>query len=160
MSADRFFLTIIFMAILLAAGWLFCRGIQAIEKARKSAGWPSAEGVVNKSEVVETTSTSDGQTYHYFAPRVQYSYEAGGRLRTGDVIAFGLEGIATDGSFARRYCARYPVGKRVTVHYHPVRVETSVLEPGLSIRTFIPVALGCGFALVAGAFAFLAYRSL
>lgn len=140
---------LVLFALCLAAGLLVsCWGVDLIRLALASRGWPSAPGEVVSSEVERNFETgpdrSDLPTYH---ARVVYRYCVDGRWYTGSRVWFGEYGSAI-GGLAARVAARYPVGARVAVHYHPDRPGLAVLEPGLHGSTVVPLGGGLLFLAV------------
>jgi hypothetical protein len=75
-----------------------------------------------------------------------------GQSFTGERICFGLERMFAGYKFAQTYTERYRVGSLVAVYYDPNQPSASVLEAGISKRTFIPMAFGFGFVIFGGWF--------
>ena len=125
-------------------------GARSVVHARRSAVWPHTSGEITHSEV--RSSGSDGDSY---SPLVRYSYVVGAKSFTGERICFGLAGMSAGLRFAQTYVHRYRVGSSVAVYYDQAQPSSSVLEPGVSKRAFIPMAFGLGFAIFGGWFALL-----
>ena len=126
---------------LLVAGF----GARNAWRDRASVDWPKAPGEMLQS-TVEVNSDSDGPSYK---PKVEYRYRVNDRSLVGKRISFGVDGGVGGRVNAERYVAKYPAGADVTVHYRADQPELSVLEPGLTKRSFAGLAFGGGFALFA-----------
>jgi hypothetical protein len=108
-----------------------------------SSTWPHVSGEITHAEI---SSDSDGA----YSPLVRYSYSVSGVSFTGERICFGLERMFAGHKFAQTYTERYRVGSAVAVYYDPNQPSASVLEAGISKRTFIPMAFGIGFVIFGG----------
>jgi hypothetical protein len=117
-------------------------GLVVVFHARRTAAWPTAEGVVTRSEVVRGNDS--------YAPAVTYSYAVDGVRHQGTVIAPGPPLASTTDAYARRVVERYPVGAVAAVSYDPAEPASAVLEPGVSKKTFVPLAFGLLFASIGG----------
>lgn len=118
--------------ILILVGLLFV-GIGAVLslRAKAAANWPTTQGVILKSEIVEhVTKTRTGnnhlQTYTSYEPVVEYQYTVNGEVMTGKRLAFGLTRLPLEK--AQEYLKKYPVNAQVPVHYNPRQVRDSRLE--------------------------------
>ncbi len=126
-------------------------GARSLIHARASSTWPHVPGEIKHSEINQS-SDSDGTSY---SPLVRYSYSVSGQSFTGERICFGLAKMSAGYQFAQAYIERYRVGSAVLVYYDPTQPSSSVLEPGISKRAFMPIAFGLGFAIFGGWFALL-----
>lgn len=122
-------------------------GLAVLERARRSASWPSTPGVVTESGVTR------GDDSH--SPSVAYTYTAGGAPRRGTGLVVGPTVASSTEDYAVRRLARYPVGAAVAVYYDPAAPGDAVLEPGLAKRSFVPLAFGLLFASFGGWFGLL-----
>jgi hypothetical protein len=118
--------------------------------ARASVTWPSAEGVVVRSEVVRSGGGSSRSSVSYEAD-VRYRYAVGGRRYESGRFAIGVAHSFADPAAARAEVAAYPPGRRVRVYYDPREPAESCLVPGVdgALRTaaawiWILPALGVG----------------
>ena len=140
----------VFFALFVTAGLgIAAFGSLSVIHAHVSSGWPHVSGEITRAKIDEGDDS--------YSPLVCYSYSVGGQLFTGNRIAFGLTGMSASYHFAHFYVQRYRVGLPVTVYYDPKQPSTSVLEPGVSKRAFIPMAFGLGFAVFGGWFVLLAW---
>ncbi|MBN1911972.1 MAG: DUF3592 domain-containing protein [Pirellulales bacterium] len=140
----RFFVTRIFPAlfILVGAGAL-AFGVLNLIRAWQSTSWPTAEAVIQESQVTESRDNEGHRTYH---PKIVYRFTVDGQLFTGDTVAFGQAGTS-DRSYATGIVKRYTQGKKVSVSYSPDEPELCVLEPGISAMTWLLPGFGLVFFL-------------
>ena len=117
-------------------------GLIVLYQARRSATWPSTEGVITQARVVRA-----GYSY---ARAVVYSYTVDGVRCQGEDIAAGPVLTSITDAYARKCLARYPVGTPIAVYYDPENPAIAVLEPGLSKKSFVPLAFGLFFATFSG----------
>ena len=122
-------LPLIFAAIfvMLGAAVLYF-GARNERTAKQSASWPTAQGRIVESRLIESTSTdSDGMTSTSYKPSIRYTYEVGGKKYQGDRLNRGM-GMAYDAGTARGIMARYPMDGAVTVYYNPAAPAEAALE--------------------------------
>jgi hypothetical protein len=132
------------LIFLLVGGGLSYWGWTILQDARASMSWPTAEGVIGRSEVTESSDSEGGTSY---SPEVTYTYQANGLLQEGERIKFG-ENSYSSRRRAEEIIAQYPVGTRVTVHYDPEQPDHSVLEPGVTGGSYIVLGIGLIFLFV------------
>jgi len=118
--------------VLLLVGLLFVI-IGLIQKLRGNVAskWPSVSGVMLKSELFEhitktKTASNRISTFSSYEPLVEYRYDVGGKLLTGNRIAFGLTRLPL--AKAQEFVDKYPVGASVPVYYNPKSVQESRLD--------------------------------
>ena len=126
--------------------WLVAAGSWTL--ARRSHRWAVTDGVVTASNVGHNRHVPG---YHY---RVRYEFRIGrtgyqGTLVTSAQFPYGTRRWATARS------AQYPLGAAVRVYYDPEDPTIAVLEPGIGIETFFPIAM-LGAAVIAAAGCFVA----
>ena len=132
-------------AILIVVGTvlLVVFGHQAIQAVRSSS-WPTVEGMVTESTVVQWTGRRSRKTY---VPQITYRYSVDGMEHVGTRLYFGSqypEAWTTGAKWTtdtREYIARYPPGTLLRVHYDPEDAATSVIEVGLKSAIVLPVAV-------------------
>lgn len=114
-------------------------------KAKKAAeSWPTASGVVEKSELsVRHDTDSDGTSSTTYAAHVVYSYKVDGLSYSNDAIGFGSSSGGR--KKAQKKLEEYPAGKSVTVYYDPEKPEKAVLEP---VATTFGIMLALGIILI------------
>ena len=135
-------------------------GINTIKIAIASESWPTVEGKVTRSEItsvireVERDGISVKET-HYI-PHVSYHYTVNGLAHISDKVSFVEASYdETCSSCANAIRNVYPKDTIVKVHYNPEKPDESVLEAGLQMRTFSPLAMGITFCLAGTLFFFL-----
>jgi Protein of unknown function (DUF3592) len=135
--------------ILIAAGlvMLINFGHQAIQ-ANRSSSWPTVEGTVTESKVVQRTGRRGRKTD---IPSITYRYSVGGVEHLGTRLFFGSQYPEswTNGAKwttdTKEYIGRYPPGASLRVHYDPDDAATSVVEAGLKSAIVLPVVLSILF---------------
>lgn len=122
-------------------------GIVANRKAELSKSWPTVQGQVLTSTIVQHESTdSDGASSTSYEPLVEYRYSVIGSPLIGKKIAFGANQFTYN--TAQKIISRYPPGAAVQVHYNPEKPSQSVLETKASGGTVFLV-VGIGFIIAA-----------
>lgn len=119
------------MALMAAGGLLALYGLYTVlGPAAASAHWPSVEGVINTTEVVEREKRDGAYLYGVL---VDYRYDVNGIPFTGTRVRFGSDGsFSRNRSAAESLAARYPAGKILPVYHDRQDPSSSVLEPGRS----------------------------
>jgi hypothetical protein len=116
-----------------------------MERLNASRRWPTVEGKVDSSQVVQIRS--------YVVPKISYSYAVAGKTYTADtdLQTPGFGGKSTRIEKANELVHLYPAGKTVMVYYDSHNPETSKLiqEPAWDIY----IRLGTGIFLFGGGFA-------
>ena len=102
--------------------------------------WPTTEAEVTHSEVVQ------GLESLIFQPRVAYQYEIQGVSYTAAAIDWDRFDMAH--AEAQRLADKYPVGKLVTVYYHPMKPHCAVIEPRGGRMYYFVLLFGVVFAVV------------
>ena len=110
-------------------------GLEALElqdrlqKARHSANWPTAPGVVLVSEIRDTKISQGKRQVAAYRAFVLYSYVVGGKSFEGRNLHFAYE-PDTRRELADEITRHYREGASVTVFHHPQHLRVSTLEPG------------------------------
>ena len=113
-------------------GWL------VIARARKSAHWPSVQGMIETSSIA-----AEGDE---LLPDIQFSY----RIADKDYlknIEFPNSTSPTQ-EFSNHYVNKYPPGAVVAVYYNPDNPEQATLEPGLQPGDWMILAFGLGVLIL------------
>jgi len=129
--------------LLVGAGLTFW-GWNILQNARASASWPTADGIVTRSQVSHSTDAEGGDSYQ---PQVTYKYSANNSTYENNTIKFG-ENSYSSRRKADEIAANYPIGKSVAVYYDPEKPDRSVLEPGVSAGSYIVIGIGVFFILI------------
>jgi hypothetical protein len=125
-------------------------------RSAQSQRWPSVQGEVTASGLVRQGDQA--------RPYVRYRYRIAEKTYTGGaLIHYGepnpiTRWLGASAENAPPIQARYPQGSPVTVYYDPSNPDRSVLEPGVRVSAYLPVAAGgllFILGLVAGIFAFM-----
>jgi hypothetical protein len=139
----RMFLWLFMVIGVVAIGcsaWTMLRSIQC-------AHWPTAEAVIQSADMARHSADKGGDTY---SANLSYEYQVAGVRYQGTRLAFGA--MTASPEYAQGILQRYPVGKKVPVHYDPANPELAVLETGLHGGTGIGFAVGTVFVLMAAMF--------
>lgn len=108
---------------------------QRLEEHRAQQFWPTAEGLVTDSHVVENRS------YH---PKVIYEYEVAGQQYEGvsSLMVPGFGGKRKRDEVARKEIAAYWPGRTVTVYYNPDNPSRSQLDTRLPWSVYGQLGFG------------------
>ncbi len=136
--------SILFLLIffVIGAGMMVWGGI-VIRNASVSTAWPVTQGEITSSSV-DISTDDDGTTYY---ADIKFKYVVNDRWITADVVNFGEYG-SSNPNYAGDIVDKYPVGKVVNVYYNPEKVETAVLEPGLTWSSYFILIMGIIFIIV------------
>ena len=104
--------------------FLTCIGIYALLRCTRYWSWHATEGEVIESRLFER-KYKDKYGCYIYDPVVRYSYDVGGRRFENDTIS--LHFTARPPEKGAMLNVSYPVGKKVTVFYHPRRPTRSML---------------------------------
>ena len=112
------------------------------QKSWASTRWPSTTGQVIES-CVNCRSDGDVPLARYQA-KIVYRYTVHGKEYTSSRISFqsGINSAMTRSDDAEELVNQYPHGKAVTVFYHPQDPEYAVLQPGSTMKAYMPLVLG------------------
>lgn len=122
-------------------------GYNVLQNAKASAEWPTEKGIINVSEVIKHesttgTGTKKRRTVTYNA-KIHYKYSVKGKSYTSTNVTFGQ---STKG--AGEIVNHYPIGKKVNVFYNPEDPKVAVLEPGVSMASYLFLGFGILFTLM------------
>lgn len=107
------------VVLLLIASWLLIMHVRNWIFAKQSIRWPTCQGVVNK-----------GVSFKYTVLDFSYEYFVNDKAFKGSNPYFAGSYKGMGRKTEQRLIALYPLGKPVTVSYHPEKPHISVLEPG------------------------------
>jgi len=116
-------------------------GLKLISDARSNVSWPTAEGVIIKSEKGSERVRVGSSSYHDFAD-IKYSFNVQGEEYTGFMIS-----SRDFNEPIEKTLAKYPVGKKVLVHYNPEDPYVAYLETGASFQSYVGFFIGIIFLL-------------
>ena len=107
------------------------------KRAKASLTWPSAQGRITSSQVLELSS---------YRPKVNYEYGVAGRTYSGKRIAFGPTGSLSKAR-VRATAESYKVGTTVEVFYNPARPDDATLERRTTRTNVIFYIFGVAYIL-------------
>jgi hypothetical protein len=131
---------------------MFAMNLGDLWHGLQSEHWPQTEGVIQSAAINRHSTGKGGHTYDV---DVSYSYQVNGQIFLGDQFAFG--DINWFGTQNQAIFARYPVGKKVQVHYSPNNSQLAVLETGIVGEAWFIFGFCISFIL-AGTMILLFYR--
>ncbi len=118
--------------------------ISGMVRQVQSAGWPSVQGTITRSEV-ETVRSSKSTTHGL---KVAYTYSVDGQRYEGSQYR-STSWRSGDREYAEGLVARFPAGATVPVYYRPGQPSEAVLQPGLEGSELFLLMLLLPFNLVA-----------
>ena len=121
-----------FFALILGAlgVFLIVFNLRSKKKAQASLSWSSTSGKVTKAEVKQGQGVEDEDGYSrtIYYPAVEYEYQPGEQVFTGQKISFGGKRTYVSKAKAAADLSQFPVGGQVPVYYNPAKPEEAVLE--------------------------------
>lgn len=136
-------------------------GLVEVRAALAAEGWPTAEGVVEssevRSEISEVRQNNRTRRMLVYAAAVTYRFTVDGTTHQGERIRFASF-TSSSPELAERDVARFPVGSRVPVHYDPADPGQCVLERGIVPTSFLLPGLGVVFLLASLGMGYLLNR--
>ncbi len=142
------------LSLFMLIGAAFCVWAMVLAwRGLKTRSWPSVEGVVIRSWVVETGSNvgrnSSGRVLYY--AEVEYAYAINGKAMRGDRIAMGPVSSGTRGTVEAKL-AKWPENATVRVYYNPSDSSSCVLVTGPNwpavLRSALPGAFFLGISIL------------
>ena len=126
-----------FMFVFVGAMFIFA-GLLLYQMGAETSGWPVAEGKITSSLLGggrssrHSNRSSSSMTY---GANICYEFFVGDQKHLGTRVSYGdssssFKGHGTD------IVERYPVGKKVTVHYDPKNPKIAVLETGAPVIAY------------------------
>lgn len=110
----------------------------------QTENWPSVQGTITRSEVVETRRNKSTE----YGLKLAYAYSVDGQPHVGSKVQ-STQSMSGNRRFAEKQVARYPVGTRVPVYYQPGQPSEAVLETGLDSSELFLFMLLIPFNLIA-----------
>jgi hypothetical protein len=153
--SHEWLLPCVFAALLVLGGLTATRGWQQIDRAKVSAAWPYARGVIISSEV-ESYASSEGMRWR---PAITYLYRVGKREVVGTQLRLVESVSAFDEADARAYAERYRLHGEVLVYYNPERVNEAVLDLSAPPSAYLSVNLGLSLAVASAILLIMSLRS-
>lgn len=128
--------------ILVGLGIVGC-GVWTLIKSIRTNDWPITNGVIQSAHQHSESGGEGGTTY---SAAVTYIYQVADLNYTGNKIAIGQMSSSSD--YAQGILNRYPVGKKIPVHYSPTNPAEAVLETGVHGGTWICFIIGTVLVLM------------
>jgi Protein of unknown function (DUF3592) len=128
---------LVFMAV---GGFIFSPAYKELKNAQDSLNWPTTDGVVISSEIKESTN-ENSTTY---SANARYKYSIGEKSYSSDQVSFG-QYSSSNPEYAQSIVQRYLAGQKVKVHFNPTNPNNSVLEPGASWVSYMPLGISIAF---------------
>jgi uncharacterized membrane protein HdeD (DUF308 family) len=122
-------------------------GVWMMVKSLRTEHWPVTDGVVQSAEMKSHSGSKGGTTY---SAEVAYTYQVADARYSGDKVSIGQ--MSSSSEYAQGILNRYPVGKKVSVHYAPGDPSEAVLETGIHGGTWICLGVGTAFVLFGAMF--------
>ena len=119
------------MAGFVAFVYAFYKNNQIQKRNIGNETWPTVEGKILKSEMVQQYFFLQQYSYE---PRIRYSYSVEGKTYESDSISMRFLSSKSADTVQEVVC-EYPEGSPATVYYNPDDPEESVLIPGVSVGT-------------------------
>ena len=116
-------------------GWLLIKSI-------RSEHWPVTDGIIQSAEKKSHSGSHGMMTY---SAEITYSYQVAGASYTGEKLSIGQ--MSSSSEYAQGILNRYPVGKKVSVHYLTGDPSEAVLEIGIHGGTWTCLGVGTVFTL-------------
>ena len=143
-----FIIQVFFIAWTIVGMVMITKGLMEVKLAYESNKWNNTEGQIAHSDI-KISQDSDGNKTNY-QPVVKFDYKVVGKSLQGDRVVFGTV-VSVDYNASLRIVQKYPRGKQIPVFYDPDNPHNSVLEAGLTKKSFIKVTGGFFlFTLCAG----------
>ena len=117
-------------------------GVWLLTKSLRSEQWPVTDGIIQSAAVKSHQGNKGGTTY---SAEVTYTFQVAGTNYTGDKVAIGQ--MSASSEYAWGIVNRYPVGKKISVHYSPGDPADAVLETGIHGGMWICLGVGTAFTL-------------
>jgi hypothetical protein len=139
---------ILAVTLMVFGGVLAYGGARALYRAWASASWPEAQGRVLASSVEVVPNQREVR----YRPSVRYTWDAGGRRFTSDVLTFASGSLDTAvRREADAYMRRFPEGGSVRLRYSPEEPGVACVECGKAgLADWVLAAGGLALTLFCG----------
>lgn len=149
------------VALLAGVGATFA-GCSILSKAKEAKTWPSTDGTIQSSKVVELEKLDDdGKTQITYSADVVYSYAVDGRSYKGTRLdPTGMTSSSSSAGDAEATVRRYPPGAGVRVYYSPKDPSDSALSNEAGAARFMVLGIGLVFTAVGLALAWATVQAI
>lgn len=129
--------------------YLMGPSLELINNARQSEQWPQTNAQIASARVAFLEGPV-AQGNSLWIPEVSYTYQIDGNSYQGSQIRFAHLDFRRRGARQRAQEVINPYANfpTVVVHYKPDQPEVSVLEPGLTLRSFSLITDAIGFFFI------------
>ena len=117
-------------------------GWTILSRSKKTAQWPSVEGVIEQSQ---PSSGADD-----LLPHIVYSYAVSGRSYRSTVEF--PSGTNPTEILAASYVKKYPAGAKIRIYYNPLQPDQATLEPGAARDDWLIFVLGLAATIIGTVF--------
>jgi hypothetical protein len=124
------------------------QGNDDIQKAQATYNWSKTTGTITYSKVSDAgTDPIPGKIdkssiARIHRPVIKYNYRVNNLQYQGNTIYFGDDNARNVVSYADEVVAKYRPRQQAVVYYNSRQPTLSVLEPGTSETTFLPLTFG------------------
>ncbi len=127
------------------AAW-FAHELWSIFQGLRSKNWPHTTGELTSCRV-RGARRFGSNDFGFFYLEVAYSYSVEGITHRGNRVLFGADSFDNRNlqGAADKRASRYKAGASVSVHYDPRHPARAVLEPGVTVTTYVYLGLAAGF---------------
>jgi len=127
------------------AAW-FAHELWSIIQGLRSKNWPHTTGELTSCRV-RGARRFGSNDFGWFSLEVAYSYCVEGITYRGDRVLFGADSFDNRNlqGAADKRAGRYKAGASVSVHFDPRHPVRAVLEPGVTLTTYVYLGLAAGF---------------
>jgi hypothetical protein len=95
-----------------------------------STHWPTVDGVVEKSEIIERKNRNSSANRIFYHPLIEYCYEVNSRKYSSSSVDSRLSG-STNKNYIENLVSNFKAGDKAIVYYNPYIHSISFLRAGL-----------------------------
>jgi hypothetical protein len=125
---------------MVSQGYFIPLGYQELKNAQESPKWSTTDGIIISSGIKESKD-EDSTTYE---ANVRYEYTIGEKRYSSNQVSFGQYG-SSDPEHTQSIVRRYKKGQKVNVYVNPAHPDKSVLEPGATWSSYLPLGTSAIF---------------
>lgn len=108
-------------------------GVNNSIDAQKTKSWPTTDGIIITSEVIQSSR---------FVPHIVYTYSVNTVELTSEKIGLTNYAQYKKKADAAKQADKYPVNTKVTVYYNPSNIGEAILSPGINGSHIFMIFLG------------------
>jgi hypothetical protein len=147
-SKSKFVIAFLCLPVIWYGINMIIQGNDHIQKAQATHSWSKTTGTITYSKVSDAgTDPSPGKVNkssiaRIHRPVIKYNYRVNNLQYESNTIYFGDDQVRNVVSYADEVVAKYRPRQKAVVYYDPRQPTLSVLEPGTSETTFLPLTYG------------------